>query len=133
MFSCVFLAACNGTTNNPFAIKFSADSSKIVISGIDEAALLQLQNHLSSDTSYQQLVSVLQTPMDDDSTSMEMEWPGKLSLKQKDLIFTPTQPFVKGKSYLVETIINAQFASAKDIVKSQIDHKVKSQQQLLKR
>lgn len=117
----------------PLAIRFSADSTAIVISGIEEAGLLKLKTNLATDTAYQQLVSVLQTPAENDSTGMETEWPGKLSIKGDSLWFAPTDPFVKGKNYLVETMLNTRFASGGDIVRSKVGHTVKPQQQILVR
>ncbi|MFA6275465.1 MAG: hypothetical protein WC622_01880 [Pedobacter sp.] len=129
---CLFLFGCT-TNNKPLLIHFSKDSSVIVITNIEAAGLFQLKNNINTDTTYQNLVSVLQTPADDDSTSMEVECPGKLSIAGDSLLFTPTTPFVKGKSYLIETMLNAQFASGKEIIKSNVGHKVKAQQQILKR
>ncbi|WP_379087194.1 hypothetical protein [Pedobacter sp. UC225_65] len=128
-----FLVACSPTNNKPVSIHFSTDSNTIVISDLNGASLLQLKNNINTDSSYQHLVSVLQTPVDDDSTTMEMDWPGKLSVANNQLIFTPQMPFVKGKTYLVETMVTAEFASGKDIIKSKVGYKVKPQQQLLKR
>ncbi|KQB99315.1 hypothetical protein [Pedobacter sp. Hv1] len=125
--------ACNTTNNKPLSIQFAADSNKIVISNINDASLFHLQKYINTDSSYQNLVSVLQTPVDDDSTSMEMDWPGKLSIANHQLVFTPQSPFIKGKAYLVETMISAEFASGKDIIESKVGYKVKPQQQLLKR
>jgi flagellar capping protein FliD len=130
---CVALAACNSTNSKPLSIRFSSDSSKIIISAINEAGLYQLKANINTDSNYQKLVSVLQTPAEDDSTSMEVEWPGNLSVAGDSLIFTPTLPFEKKKEYLVETILNAQFASGKDIIKSKVGFKVKAQQQILQR
>lgn len=128
----LLLLGCNAEPK-PLAIGFSADSTAIVVSGIEEKGLLQLKNNLATDTAYQQLVSVLQTPAEDDSTSMETEWPGKLSIKGDSLWFVPASPFVKGKNYLVETMLNTQFASGGDIVRSKVGHAVKPQQQILVR
>lgn len=125
--------ACNQNKQKPLSVRFSADSTAIVISDIEAAGLFQLKNNLEKDTAYQQLVSVLQTPADDDSTSMEIEWPGRLSIKGDSLWFTPQKPFAKGKNYLVETILNTQFASGEDIVKSKVGHTIKPQQQTLVR
>ncbi|RZK60569.1 MAG: hypothetical protein EOO91_00840 [Pedobacter sp.] len=130
---CIALTACSSTNSKPLSIRFSADSSKIIISAINEAGLYQLKANIKIDSNYQKLVSVLQTPAEDDSTSMEIEWPGRLNVAGDSLIFTPTLPFEKKKEYLVETILNAQFASGKDIVKSKVGFKVKAQQQILKR
>ncbi|MFD0940110.1 hypothetical protein [Pedobacter boryungensis] len=129
---CLTLISCN-TNSKPLSIHFSKDSSAVVISNIEPAGLLQLKNNINTDTAYQNLVSVLQTPADDDSTSMEVEWPGKLSITGDSLVFTPANPFIKGKSYLVETMLNTQFARGKEIIKSEVGHKVKAQQQILRR
>lgn len=128
-----FLMGCNTTNNKPVLIQFSADSNTVVISNINEASLFHLKGKIQTDSSYQNLVTVLQTPADDDSTSMEMEWPGKLSIANQQLIFTPQSPFAKGKTYMVETMISAEFASGRDIIESKVGYKVKPQQQLLKR
>lgn len=128
-----FLLACNTTNNKPVSIQFAADSNTIIISNINDASLFHLKKYIHADSSDQNLVSVLQTPVDDDSTSMEMDWPGKLNITDHQLIFTPQSPFVKGKAYLVETIISGEFASGKDIIESKVGYKVKPQQQLLKR
>lgn len=129
----IALIACNSTNNKPLSIHFSSDSNKIIITNINEAGLYQLKANINTDSNYQKLVSVLQTPGEDDSTSMEIDWPGKLSVIGDSLIFTPNLPFVRKKEYLVETILNAQFASGKDIIKSKVGFKVKAQQQALKR
>lgn len=130
---CVFLWACNGTKNKPLSIGFSADSSVIVIRNIDPVGLLQLKDHLATDTVYQTLVSVLQTPGDDDFTGREIDWPGVLSLKGNELLFTPKEPFEKGKSYLVATMVNASFSGVEDFIKDKGDYRVKAQEQVLKR
>lgn len=133
VFCFLFLLSCSQTNTKPLLIAFSSDSSQIVIKDINEAGLFQLKTNINKDSSYQNLVTVLQTPNDDDSISMEIEWQGKLSLKFNELLFTPNQPFVKGKTYLVETIINSQFASGKDIIKGKVGTQIKPQQQILKR
>lgn len=127
------LLSCGNTESRPLSIHFSADSTAIVISGIGETGLFQLKTNLEKDTAYQQLVSVLQTPAEDDSTGMETDWPGKLRMKGDSLWFEPTNPFVKGKNYLVETMLNTQFASGGAIVRAKVGHTVKPQQQILVR
>ena len=127
------LFSCTTASNKPLLIGFSADSSQIVVKEINEAGLFQLKSHINTDSAYQKLVTVLQTPADDDSTSMEVEWPGKLSIKEDHLVFTPNSPFIKGKTYLVETILNTQFASGEDIIKDRVGTQIKPQQQTLKR
>lgn len=130
---CVFLTACTSTKNKPLSIHFSTDSARIIISDIEPAGLFQLKKYMATDSAYQTLVSVLQTPAENDSVSMEMEWPGKLTVEGDSLLFTPNQPFTKGKNYLVETMINVEFASGKDIVRSEVGHHLKAQQKMLER
>lgn len=127
------LFSCNTANNKPLVISFSSDSLQIVVKDINEAGLFQIRSHIDTDSAYQKLVTVLQTPADDDSTSMEIEWKGKLSLKGDELLFTPNSPFVKGKTYLVETILNSQFASGEDMIKDNVGTQIKPQQQTLKR
>ena len=127
------LFSCNETKSKPLVITFSSDSSQIVVKDINEAGLFQLKKNINTDSSYQQLVSVLQTPGEGDSTSMEIEWQGKLSLKENELLFTPVLPFIKGKTYLIETILNSHFASGEDIIKNKVGTQIKPQQQTLKR
>ncbi|TCC93542.1 hypothetical protein EZ428_01870 [Pedobacter frigiditerrae] len=130
---CAALIACNATNSKPLSIRFSSDSNSIIIANINEAGLYQLKANINTDSNYQKLVSVLRTPAEDDSTSMEIEWPGKLSVAGDSLIFTPNFPFERKKVYLVETILNAHFASGKEIIKSKVGFKVKAQQQILQR
>ncbi|RZL44378.1 MAG: hypothetical protein EOP00_20070 [Pedobacter sp.] len=124
---------CGSTNSKPLSIEFSSDSSKIIIKNINEAGLFQIKSNLKADTAYQKLVSVLQTPAEDDSTSMEIEWPGKLDIIGDSLLFTPEKPFDKGKLYIVEAMLNVQFAKSEEIVKSDVGHTLKSQQKILKR
>lgn len=128
-----FLIACGSTNNEPLSIQFSSDSAKIIIKNINDAGLYQLKKNLSTDSAYQNIVSVLQTPAEDDSTSMEIDYPGELTINGENLVYTPKKPFEKGKVYLVETMINARFAKSEEIIKSQVGRQLKAQQQILKR
>jgi hypothetical protein len=131
---CVFLClSCNTTDNKALVIKFSADSSAVVISNIEAAALLHLKNSIKTDTSYQKLVSVLETPAEDDSVSMERECPGKLVVTGDNAVFLPDSPFLKGKTYLVETQLNMSFGDIEQMIKGNVRAKMNFQQQVLKR
>lgn len=125
--------SCQNSENKSVEIKFSKDSSTILISNIESAALLQLKNSLKTDTMYQKLVTVLETPADDDSTSMEREWPGKLSMVADNVVFAPDSPFLKGKTYLVETLLGMKFAAPSDVMRSEVGHLSKKQQKVLYR
>ena len=127
------LTACDSTNSKPLSIAFSADSSKIIIRNINDAGLYQLKTNRDTDSAYQKIVSVLQTPAEDDSTSMEIDYPGKLAVMGDSLVFTPNNPFVKSNVYIVETMINTQFAKGEEIVKSNVGYQLKAQQKFLKR
>ncbi len=134
IFTCLCLCfSCKNTDNKSLQIKFSKDSSSILISNIEAAALLQLKNNIKTDTSYQKLVSVLETPTDDDSVGMEREWPGKLGMIHDNVVFTPDSPFLKGKTYLVETQLNMSFGEIEQVLKGKMRTTMNFQQQLLKR
>ena len=130
---CLFLTACDTTNNKPLYIGFAADSTKIVLSGITPAARYEAEKTLQANAVDQQLVSVTQIPSDNDTLTMEIDFPGKITLLGDILFFTPNQAFVKGKNYLVQTIINTKFATATEIIKAKVGHRVKAQQQVLKR
>lgn len=130
MFVCL---SCNTSDNKSLQIRFAKDSASILISNIDEASLLKLKNNIKTDSSYQKLVSVLETPADDDSTSMEREWPGKLTMKEDEVVFKPDSPFLKGKTYLVETQLNMSFGDIEQMVKGNVRARMNFQQQILKR
>lgn len=134
IFTCLCLCfSCKNTDNKSLQIKFSKDSSSILISNIEAAALLQLKNNIKTDTSYQKLVSVLETPADDDSVSMEREWPGKLGMIDDNVVFVPDTPFLKGKTYLVETKLNMSFGNIEQMIKGNVRVKMNFRQQILKR
>jgi hypothetical protein len=125
--------ACTAKEHALLSIRFSADSSAILFSNIEPAGVLQLKSNLKTDTLYQKIVSVLETPADDDSTSMERVWPGKLSMQGEALIFTPESPFIKGKTYLVETQLNMSFGDVEQVIQGKMSKTMNFQQQLLKR
>jgi hypothetical protein len=127
------LYACNATNNKPLLISFSSDSTTIVLKNIELAGFLQLKNNINSDSVYQNVVSVLQTPSETDSLGTEKYFTGRLYVAGDSLVFVPNQPFVKGQNYLVQTMINTKFATAKDILTAKVGHKVKAQQQVLSR
>src|SRR5215217_2453271 len=110
------MSACNNADTVPLSIGFSADSSSVLVSNIDAAALLQLKNNIKTDTMYQKVLSVLETPAEDDSITMEREWPGKLNMTGENLVFVPDSPFVKGKTYLVETYLNMSFGDVEQAI-----------------
>ena len=132
VFCCQFLN-CTSTNSKPLLIEFSRDSTAIEFRNIDRPGLLQLQSIPEKDSVLSELIAVLQTPSETDTTIKEMPLPGKLVLTDSIIIFTPQRPFIKGNDYLVITYLNARFGTAEQILKSQLNTGVKPVQVLLTR
>lgn len=128
----VFALSCSNTNNRPI-IKFSGDSSLIIIKNIDEVSLLQVKNAYQANADTLNLVSVLIKPGDLDSIQDELEVPGKVKILGDSLVFNPDQPFLKGKEYLVESYIGIKFATAGDLIRGNGKQNLKAQRQTLKR
>ncbi|MCZ4243483.1 hypothetical protein [Pedobacter punctiformis] len=124
--------SCSNANNKPI-IKFSIDSSSIVIKNIDEVSLLQVKKVVFSDSISSHLISVLLSPGDEDSLQTEQELDGKLTLIGDSLVFKPHTPFLKGKNYLVESYIEAQFGNKEKLLKGTLKYKLEPQQVILKR
>ena len=135
-FATVILAtvfvACNNTNNIPI-IKFSADSSSIVIKNFDGASLLQLKNAYSANPDSNNLVNVFIRPGELDSLQDEIRVPGSLKFLSDSLVFYPSNPFQLGKSYLVESFINVQFATPGKLIVGQAKYNFQPQKEILKR
>ncbi len=111
--------ACGTAKNEKLDIDFSSDSTTIIIKNIDPVGMLKIQNGELSDSLLQQMVTVLESPAEDDSTSVERSVPGKL-LKGKDFLsFQPAVPFKNGRQYMVLTYLNSKFADLQSIIKNQ--------------
>lgn len=129
----LFFAGCADANNKPLSIAFSKDSSAIVFSNIDPRGLLELKSLKNRDSVLMELVSVLQTPSENDSLIREETIPGKIMLSDSGLVFSPIQPFVKGREYLVITHLNIQFAKPEEIIKGKLSYTIKPQQKVLNR
>lgn len=132
IFSGLFLA-CSTSNNKPLLIDFSADSTCIVFNNIDRPGLLQLQSIEAQDSVLNDLISVLQTPSETDSTIKEMPLPGEFMITDTNIVFRPEKPFLKGNDYLVITYLNAKFGTTEQIIKSQLNTAVKPHQIVLTR
>lgn len=129
----LFFAGCSDANSKPLSIDFSADSSKIVFSHIDPRGLLELQTLKNRDSVLKDLISVLQTPSENDSLIREEAIPGQIIVKDSSLVFSPIRPFVKGREYLVITHLNIQFAKPEEIIKGKLSYTIKPQQKVLNR
>ncbi|WP_025143394.1 hypothetical protein [Pedobacter jeongneungensis] len=128
----IFVLSCSNRNNKPI-IKFSGDSTSIIIKNIDEASLLQVKNAYKANADTLNLVSVLIKPGELDSIQDELEVAGKVKILGDSLIFNPDQPFIKGKDYLVESYIGVKFATVGNLITGSAKHNLQQQKQTLKR
>jgi hypothetical protein len=131
-FSLAF-SGCSSSNSKPLSIEFASDSSTIVISNIDKPGLLRLKQLNPQDSLFTELISVLQTPSERDTAIREELIPGKYAVSDTSVVFIPTQPFVKGREYLVITHMNAKFGDAEQVAKGQLSLGVKPIQKSLVR
>jgi hypothetical protein len=124
---------CSSSNSKPLSIEFSKDSTKIIVSNIDKPGLLKLQELKTKDSIFSDLVAVLQTPSEKDSTIREELISGNYAVSDSGIVFSPAQPFVKGREYLVITHINAKFGDAEQVAKGQLSLGVKPVQKSLVR
>src|SRR4051812_1179212 len=78
LFVIFFLAlfSCKSTTKSKqLQIAFSSDSSAVCLTGMSELSLAYLKNNLQTDSSYQNLVSVVQVANDDEENGKEVVLP----------------------------------------------------------
>ena len=133
VFFSIAFSRCSSSNSKPLSIAFASDSTKIVISNIDRPGLLGLQQLKPQDTVFRELIAVLQTPSEKDSTIREEPIPGNYSVSDTGVVFSPAQPFVKGREYLVITHMNAKFGDAEQVAKGQLSLGVKPVQKSLVR
>jgi len=129
----VFLFSCSSANNKPVIIAFSPDSSAVVFSGIDPAGLLQVRNTPRIDTAYAAVLSVLQSPSDRDTDSMELPVGGRVQVTDSTVVFIPVKPFVKGQRYLVVSYMNVKFGTPAMIFSGKLGQNVKPEQVILQR
>jgi len=132
-YTVVCLLACSSANNKPLLIGFSADSSAIVFNHIDQSGLLQMQTGQNADSLLHKLVSVLETPSENDSTLKESPVEGRFKLSGTNLVFIPARPFVRGRDYLVITHLNTRFGQLKDALNGGLNNRVKPVSKLLTR
>lgn len=131
-FSLAF-SRCSSSNSKPLSIAFARDSSTIVISNIDKPGLLGLQQLNPQDSVFRELIAILQTPSEKDSAIREELIPGNYAVSDTGVVFSPAQPFVKGREYLVITHMNAKFGDAEQVAKGQLSLGVKPVQKSLVR
>ncbi|WP_343530714.1 hypothetical protein [Pedobacter sp.] len=124
------MSSCFFKEDKSLDIRFSSDSTKIVLSGIEDANLFQLRKYLKDTAFAETLLSVEVVGQENKADSLIK---GNLEVVDKTLVFTPRQPFVKGTAYMVQTVLNSSFGKTKDILQSDLGHKPKLQEERLER
>jgi len=127
-----FFISCSGR-NNKAVIKFSADSSSIIINNLGEASLVQVKNAYSGNLDSANLISVIALPGELDSLQDEIAVKGNYALRGDSIIFKPNQPFIKNKTYLIESFIGAEFATVNKLILGTIKQNLQPQKEILKR
>lgn len=128
----MFASACSHRNNKPI-IKFSGDSASIIIKNFDEASLLQVKNAYATSPDSNQLVSVWMHPGELDSLQDDLPVEGTCKVYGDSLVFIPSITFEKGKTYVVESFINVEFANAGKLISGAAKYNLQPQRQSLKR
>lgn len=129
IFKAIMLSSCFSGKEETLQIKFSLDSTAIIFSGLDEVSIFRAKQQ--ADSSTKDLISV--TERNGDEAGQEKSVDGEIIIKGNDVVFVPKTTFLKGKQYLVETILNSSFGKTTDILKSDVGRTIKRQQKILQR
>lgn len=129
----VCLLSCSSANNKPLSVGFSSDTGAIIFTPVDPAGLFQLSNTPGIDTAFSGILAVME-----EQRGMETEQPGrqlkgKLRISGDSVLFLPSAPFVRGRSYQVTSFLNTRFASPEMVLKGKLNHTLKPQQFLLTR
>ena len=127
-----FIVSCSGTNNKP-SIKFSSDSTSIIIKNFDETSLLQVRNAYLNDADSNKLVSVFKQAGELDSLQDDILVSGKFKFAGDSLVFMPGEPFNKGSAYIVESYIDVKFGNAGKLITGKANYNLQPQKELLKR
>lgn len=126
------IISCSGTNNKP-SIKFSRDSTAIVIKNFDESSLFQVRDVYLNQADSNHLVSVFKQAGELDSLQDDVALMGKFKFAGDSLTFIPSTPFIQGKNYIVESFINVKFGNAGKLISGKANYNLQPQKELLKR
>lgn len=128
----LFIVSCSGTNNKP-SIKFSRDSTSIIIKNFDETGLLQVRNAYLNNADSNKLLSVFKQAGELDSLQDDILVSGKFKFAGDSLVFMPGAPFTKGSAYIVESYIDVKFGNAGKLITGKANYNLQPQKELLKR
>ena len=126
----LFSNACRNKDKNNLDIEFSKDSSAIVITQIAPAGLYALKESFENGDSVE-IISVIESPGENDSLSREIEISGRTEIHEKSVWFFPQTPFVKNKNYLISTPLNMYLGNTKEMLQSRMNLSGKPQEKRL--
>lgn len=127
--ACCLFFSCSSERKASLAINFSADSTAITFSGLDEVSLFRAKEQ--TDSLSNELISVIE--INEKDVGQEKQINGRLLIKGNSLTFIPETPFIKGNQYLVQTLLNSSFGKTVDILKSDVGRTIKRQEKILER
>jgi len=127
------LLSCSTANNKPLSVGFSSDSLSIVFSDIHAAGMHQLRNTPGIDSTFRDLISVVELPQENGTKGVERHVPGRLAFTDSTIVFHPSTAFVKGKTYMVMSYLNAKFSDPAMIFSGKMNHGVRSTRVVLKR
>jgi hypothetical protein len=116
-----------GSKNNATPLRISvAGDSTVKFSGLDLLAVDELVHDSASTSSWQSLIPVYRLPADTDLKDYQPMQPGKYTVQDSLVIFTPDTPLKKGQAYFVRYYHYDKGSSLWDHIK---DHQKLSSQQ----
>lgn len=126
---CLYLLSCSSNEQDSMQIDFSKDSTAIIFSGLDEVSAFRAKEQ--ADSIVKELISI--TEISKAEEGLEKLVGGSINVKGNEITFIPDTPFVKGRSYLVQTLLNSSFGKTTDILKSDMGKTIKRQEKILER
>jgi hypothetical protein len=105
------LFSCTTKIEAPQITITKTGNNSIKFTGLDQAAIQQLENDSTSASSWQSVIPVYKMPADTDLKDYQPVQPGKYAIADNTVIFTPDTPFVNGQTYFVRYYDFAQGSS----------------------
>jgi hypothetical protein len=108
------LFACNGpdkdTIRQPLKVMLSADSSAMLLAGLDHDLVLSVSGDSSANDVWQSLFPVYNETSDPEMIGLEPAYPGKYLARADTLIFVPDSGFTSGHTYRAEISMPGYFS-----------------------
>ncbi len=110
---------CIGCTTAPkrpvIRVTLTGDNRAVKINGLDYAIISEISRDTTAGI-WQQLAPVFRMPADTDMKDYQAAQPGKYTLKDSTIVFTPDTPFTKGKTYFVRYFKYSQANSTMNFI-----------------